>query len=265
MNWLVDQKIRQFAELAISKLPDYFFGVAASSTGKFHPSYALGNGGLVRHTKAAVKIAHELLEQEMYYTHYSSDERDMMIVALILHDGWKHGVEARAGKYTVAEHPIVCAEWVRNTSEFNTVLSPEKIEFIAGCIASHMGMYDTDFKSKKKILPRPKTAAQKFVHQCDLLASRRWLNVDFGDNYYVPESERYTKEKVQAQDEDSAVLQSAIADIVTLCTEKIATGIARNTVYKTIADLNDNNRNPNSIKSLDVAEKIRKALEELND
>ena len=46
----------------IELLPDYFFEIPASSTGKYHPSFALGEGGLVRHTKAAVRIGHELLE-----------------------------------------------------------------------------------------------------------------------------------------------------------------------------------------------------------
>ena len=49
--------IRQFLEYCIANLPDYFFHVAASSSGKYHPEYALGDGGLLRHTKAAVWIA----------------------------------------------------------------------------------------------------------------------------------------------------------------------------------------------------------------
>jgi hypothetical protein len=116
LSWIVNPKIKEFAEKAISMLPDYFFEVAASSTGKFHPEYALGPGGLVRHTRAAVKIAHELLSLEMYGK-YTSDEKDLMLVALILHDGWKHGKAETAGKYTVAEHPTVCADWVRETNE----------------------------------------------------------------------------------------------------------------------------------------------------
>ena len=40
-----DDKIRELTKDIINKLPDYFFNVAASSTGKYHPSYALGTGG----------------------------------------------------------------------------------------------------------------------------------------------------------------------------------------------------------------------------
>ena len=54
LAWIQDDAIRSFVHDALIKLPDYFFHVAASSTGKYHPAYALGEGGLVRHTKAAV-------------------------------------------------------------------------------------------------------------------------------------------------------------------------------------------------------------------
>lgn len=45
---------------------DEFYHAPASSTGKYHPDYALGDGGLYRHTEAAVKIAHDLLDLEWY-------------------------------------------------------------------------------------------------------------------------------------------------------------------------------------------------------
>ena len=55
-------------------LPEYFFEVAASSTGKYHPVYALGVGGLVRHTIAAVEIANEMYRMDMYGKHYSDEQ-----------------------------------------------------------------------------------------------------------------------------------------------------------------------------------------------
>lgn len=60
ITWIHDEKIRKFAQYCVDNLPDYFFTVPASSSGKYHPSYALADGGLVRHTDAAVIIAHEL-------------------------------------------------------------------------------------------------------------------------------------------------------------------------------------------------------------
>lgn len=44
LKWIQNPEIRNFAEKAVSLLPDYFFEVAASSTGKYHPTYAIGPG-----------------------------------------------------------------------------------------------------------------------------------------------------------------------------------------------------------------------------
>lgn len=260
LNYIHNQTIRRFAETAIQLLPDYFFEVSSSSTGKYHPAYALGVGGLVRHTKAACKFADELLRLEMYAAHYSQDERDLMIVALLLHDGWKHGPEAQAGKYTVAEHPTVCAGWIKNTDALTSILPAEQIDFLCGCVASHMGEFCTDYRTKKQILPKPKTAAQKFVHQCDLLASRRWLIVDFGDDYYKGPSEE-PKSDAAPDTVTNDDLQKTITPIVALCKKLIDNGVNRNAIYDVIAAKNGGNRNPNSISDINTANEILSALE----
>ena len=54
LEWIADSNVRDFVSTALDQVPDYFFTMAASTTGKYHPTYALGEGGLARHTKAAV-------------------------------------------------------------------------------------------------------------------------------------------------------------------------------------------------------------------
>lgn len=258
LSWIVNKKIRKFAEAAVDRLPDYFFTVAASSTGRYHPTYALGPGGLVRHTKAATMIAHELLGLEMYGK-YTSDERDLMIAAIILHDGKKHGDENEASQYTIAEHPAVCAEWVKKINDELALLDENKIEILCSCIASHMGQWNTDFKYKKEILPKPKTAMQKFVHQADYLASRKYLNFDFGDNYYEPDK---CEPEAPKEPEPPSELDVLKTKIVELCRSKVSEGVPNKTLYAIIADKNKGNRNPNSILDMETAEIIKKELEE---
>lgn len=55
LSLIKNENIRNFVKEFLNTVPDYFFTVAASSTGKYHPNYALGEGGLVRHTKAATR------------------------------------------------------------------------------------------------------------------------------------------------------------------------------------------------------------------
>lgn len=167
--------VRQFAEYAVSKLPAYFFSVAASSTGKYHPSYALGEGGLARHTKAAAAIAKDLLGLEMY-GRFTQDEKDIMLTALILHDGIKHG--ENHSQYVLATHPMDCIAWLKKL-DHQRYLDEDQFGLLCSCIASHMGQWNTDYKTKREIMPKPKTAMEKFVHQCDYLASRKYLEVRF--------------------------------------------------------------------------------------
>ena len=57
-----DNIIKEDTKYLLNNLPDYFYRVQAASTGKYHPRYALGELGLVRHVKAAVCLAHNLFD-----------------------------------------------------------------------------------------------------------------------------------------------------------------------------------------------------------
>ena len=247
-----------FAVEAINKLPEYFFDTAASSTGKYHPRYALGFGGLVRHTKAAAKMAIQMLELEHYKEVFSEEERDLMIVALILHDGWKHGIHY--SKYTVATHPIIMADFIRGDADLRKHLTQEQLDFVTGCVASHMGEWTTDYRTKKEILPKPVTEAQKFVHLCDWLASRKWLNVDFEDDIY--------DEATCAAAENE--LNSTIDEIIAKCKQAVADGMEKTKLYEAITGVIGCN-NPKKIKTLYEAERVmgavnaRIALHKLNN
>lgn len=178
LQYIKNARLKKSAEVFIELLPDYFFRVAASSTGKYHPSFSLGEGGLLRHTKATVKIAKSLLEDPIFGDKYTNDEKDMMLIALMLHDGIKHGeVE---DKYTKANHPLLAAEFIEKNKE-KTELKEDEITFICECIKSHMGPWNTDYLTGKEILPKPHTKYQNFVHMCDYLASRKFLDVKFKD------------------------------------------------------------------------------------
>ena len=180
LSYIVNEDVKKSLEVMIDKIPDYFFNIPAASTGKYHPAYAQGDGGLVRHTKAAVRMAYEL------YGIYKFPEKtkDLIIMALVLHDSVKKGeVES---KYTLFDHPIVACDFLKKyVNELS--ISQEDVDFVCDCIASHMGRFNTSDYSDV-ILPIPKTPEQKFVHMCDYLASRKVININFDkDNNIVDE------------------------------------------------------------------------------
>lgn len=181
IQYIESEQIRQLAEQAIDALPDYFFTVAASSTGKYHPQYALGVGGLVRHTKAVAFFAKTMLELEMYDA-FTQREKDLIVLAAILHDGWKQG-DGKSG-FTTPTHPTVCADWIRNTVFFENTLSPEEINYLSGMVATHMGQWNIN--RGKEILQKPTTKEQRFLHVCDYLASRKRVEVIFEEKEAEP-------------------------------------------------------------------------------
>ncbi len=173
--WIQDEKIRRFAQYCVENLPAYFFTVPASSSGKYHPAYALGDGGLVRHTLAALKIAHELLNLEMFQKQFTPEEQDLILLSLINHDGVKQG---KTGKHTVFDHPLFAADFIKRCNIEMELLTEEQEKIVYDAIASHMGQWNTAAYSSA-VLPKPQTKIQKFVHMCDYLASRKYLEVKF--------------------------------------------------------------------------------------
>lgn len=177
LAYIKEEEMREDAKLLLLKLPDYFFEIPASSTGKYHPEYALGEGGLVRHTKAAMMIAKSLLEDPCIGDKYTKREQDIMLMALMIHDGLKSGREH--SKYTKVEHPLLIGEFVRE-HEKDLHLKEEEVTLLCNVLASHMGPWNKDFNGKEA-LPVPKTKYENFVHMCDYLASRKTILVPFDD------------------------------------------------------------------------------------
>ena len=178
LGYINSDKVKNACQEMIKLLPDYFFEVPASSTGKYHPEYALGEGGLLRHSKAAARIGHELLEDPSIGDKYTALEKDLMIMALILHDGLKSGLTQE--KYTRFDHPILMADYIMDNEDKLDLDIPE-IEFVCDVIKTHMGNWTTDYNGVE-VLEKPKTKYQNFVHMCDYLASRKCILLPFDEN-----------------------------------------------------------------------------------
>lgn len=183
LGYIQDETIQEDCRMMIELLPDYFFEVPASSTGKYHPSYTLGEGGLLRHTKAAVRIAYELLQDACIGDKYTSIEKDVMLMGIILHDGLKSGLEH--SKYTKFDHPILMANFIDEQKD-NLLMNDEERELLTSVIRTHMGPWTEDYNGQQ-VLEKPKTKYQNFVHMCDYLASRKCILFQFNEKNNISE------------------------------------------------------------------------------
>ena len=183
LNTFENKDIMEFAKVLLEDLPDYIWHVGASSTGKYHPAYSLGEMGLMRHQVAVVRFLNYFLELEQYSSELTSRERDLIRLAGLVHDGRKSGSQTdyEKSKYTKFDHPILMADVIRSFD--GKYLSHDELELVADTISKHMGSWNTDRRSNV-VLPKPDNKFARMVHAADYLASRKSLAMDF-DNFVV--------------------------------------------------------------------------------
>jgi len=177
LSKITNIKVRKSTEYILDLLPDYFYIMPASTSGKYHPEFSLGDGGLVRHIKVACRILEEIFNNKSF-SNYNEYEKDLIRMALILHDGFKSG--KTYSEHTVIDHPLLMAEFIKNKKD-KLLINDEDIEYVTRLISSHMGPWTKD-KEGNEVLPKPETKEELLVHLCDYIASRNFLNVHFENN-----------------------------------------------------------------------------------
>lgn len=170
LSYINDEKLRKFAEYLLENADDYFFTVPASSSGKYHPAFAKGEGGLVRHTRAVAYFANDFARSELEFKTITPREADLLIIAAIAHDIKKQG-DGSTGHTMLREHPALGAEYIEEMSQhFTDTLTEDDITFLYNAVLAHMGPWG-DVK--------PETFAERALFYADYAASRSELDIKF--------------------------------------------------------------------------------------
>ena len=177
LDRIKNDNVRESAETVLEMIPDYFYEIPASSSGKYHPIFSLGDGGLVRHVKVAMRVLEEMF-RDTAFGEYDDYTKDLIRMSLLLHDGFKSGL-TNSG-HTCSEHPVLMSNFILENKD-KLSISEDDSKFVASLILTHMGPWNTD-KQGNVIMPVPKTREELLVHLCDYIASRNFLNVSFEDN-----------------------------------------------------------------------------------
>lgn len=168
LSLIKDEELRMVVKSYLQdRTPDYFWTDGASASGKFHPQFSHGIGGLVRHTKAVVMFAEELLRMSSY-AYMREEYKDYVIAACILHDTAKYGLDEEINKDEYKNHARNAAYafkmWARECDYHPS-------EFLLNAIAAHMGQWSTDRED------RPFTSVDRCVHMADYMASRSFIDI----------------------------------------------------------------------------------------
>ena len=109
------------------------------------------------------------------------NEKDVIIMAIILHDGCKSGIIHE--KYTRFDHPLIVCDLIKENRD-KLSLSDSEFDLLIRVISSHMGIWNKDYNGNE-VLERPHNKYQKFVHMCDFLSSKKFLDIKFDGNEIV--------------------------------------------------------------------------------
>jgi len=163
IDMISSEEIKNKVRDTLDMLPKYWWHVAASSSGKYHPAFALGEGGLVRHSLVCVHFAN----RNAMAWNFTDRERDILLWAALVHDGLKQG-NGEEG-HTVHEHPILMAQALRTWFSGDA-----DAELAAHMIESHMGKWTTSQYSSV-VLPEPEDKFQLALSAADMAAADKEL------------------------------------------------------------------------------------------
>lgn len=168
----------------------WFWESGASASGKYHPAFTQGEGGLVRHTRAVCMVCEELLRMSTY-AYMKEEYKDYARVACLLHDTRKYGSGDAEDKSCYSNHGKLAADdvWVAWKNFFYTEQPCPELLTLA--IRSHMGQWVPDKDE------RPFTNIDRLVHLSDYIASRSFWDIptltkEYEDDYTLEACEDTT-------------------------------------------------------------------------
>jgi uracil-DNA glycosylase family 4 len=167
LSLISDPLVRDWCIAAWANAPEYAFHAAASISGKYHPQFALGEAGLIRHTKAVVYVVRRWAE----LLGLSSQTTNCVIAGALLHDiikyGDTYGEKSERSYDQYNRHPEISAEHI-------LLHKPESVDGIVSDVVTslvrrHMGQWGAE---------PPVAQIEKLLHLADMLVSDRALCLD---------------------------------------------------------------------------------------
>lgn len=169
----ISREYRNLTEFLIDQLDDYWFIKPASSTGKYHPKFNNGEGGLVRHSLNVCmwwQQMYRAFEQELISFSGRDDIYDLGLIACLFHDAKKYGDAEENSRWVKKDHDVKSMEWFLHNVEIYEHMNDmnfdnKVINYIANAIDHHNGPWSTH--------GAPRTIFERLVFICDYASSQK--------------------------------------------------------------------------------------------
>jgi hypothetical protein len=153
-----DDEIREATTSALGRgVPDYFWEVPATGSGRYHNPFSRRKHGLWIHVKQVFAAYERMVRSYIEQGLITEGEADMGRAAVLLHDMLKYGHKYQDGDGTVSNHDKLAGHWLDHNSDvpYNAVRA----------VKTHNGpWYDG---------PKPEEPLEQLVHMADMMASTK--------------------------------------------------------------------------------------------
>jgi len=186
LNKIKNPELKILTKQILLDCSDFNCDMGASSSGKYHPEFDLGPGGLIRHTKTTCRSIETIMKM---WPQYDGTNWDIPYISMILHDMCKYTKLNQ--EHSHQDHPLLMAEKIRSfkpTSQGDWFLDykelAENLEKIAQNVETHMSRWDTD-RDENKIGEKPKNMENAFCAIADMISSQKYFCAFFNGNDLV--------------------------------------------------------------------------------
>ena len=193
INYIENDEVKSFVRSVMLKAKS-FWTIPSSFSGKYHPPDEHGEGGNLLHTKRVVRVARSICDS---YT-VTSDERDMVMAACLLHDVTK-GISSSDDDMFHYDpmHPYTVEALVKKAIEYDKeystdgssttlFLNEEAVHTILRLVRCHLGPWSPVPETY------PITYLDYIVHLADNIASKIHSYIE--DSELINEKWRKDKE-----------------------------------------------------------------------
>jgi hypothetical protein len=154
-----DDELREQAVDVLARgVPEYFWDVPATSSGRYHNPFSRNRHGLWIHVKMVFTAYERFVDSFVQMGLIDDFEADCGRIAVLLHDMLKYGHAYESGKSTVKNHDLLAGHWVRNNSDLPSC--------VVECIEAHNGDWYEGPAPRYQTHP-----LEQLVHMADMTAS----------------------------------------------------------------------------------------------
>jgi hypothetical protein len=181
MALISDESLKQVVLAIGDEVPIYNLLGPSSSSGKYHPVRDRGLSGNVYHTKSVIFVILRMAQSLPVYD--DPEERDIIIVAALLHDLYKYN---KGDFHTTFLHPKSMYELIQTKIKgvASSGILDSKLERISNMIYKHMSRWNTNEKYNPGIsLPIPATFEERLLSLADMIASSSDISINLDAPY----------------------------------------------------------------------------------